>query len=533
MKHRMKYIVALLVTGMVFTACENLFDVDSDRYMSLEKNKLNNPGDSFYSLLGILKQLRDLNDKYVVLNELRGDLMDVSEYADIELQDINHFKADISNPWIWARDYYTVINSCNYLIDRTGPIGNTDENPMLLEVVQAKTIRAWVYLQLLSNYGKAIYLEKPVVTLEDAQKQYTFSGYDVILPKLIEDMKPWAETGLPRYGSIGSVDSDKLMIDTRFVLGDLYLWNRNYREAAQTYYSLIREKSLVVSDTYRSSWNSSGLSRNYSWNAIFSNTDQIISMIVFDESFYSRLYSLTGSVNSMLVPSENYMNLAQSQIYSDFFIVNSNRVEVTKEGDLRGEGGAYSLIRYTSTTTGSGENVVINKYNIASGKRVYLYRRTQLYLRYAEAVNQLNKPTLALAILNEGLNARTTSPITGNINVSEITPLEPWMNFTSAIFDSNIGTRQRGLGMNASNFIAIPPFTIDSIGFVERALRDELALEMAFEGCRFPDLMRMARHRNNPSLLADAVAEKHPANKEAMRAFLMQEKNWYLPYPEK
>ena len=59
-----------------------------------------------------------------------------------------------------------------------------------------------------------------------------------------------------------------------------------------------------------------------------------------------------------------------------------------------------------------------------------------------------------------------------------------------------------------------------------------MALELAFEGSRFGDLTRIARHKNRAGLrggdygsrwLASKLAYKHPA------VSLLEERNWYLP----
>jgi hypothetical protein len=73
------------------------------------------------------------------------------------------------------------------------------------------------------------------------------------------------------------------------------------------------------------------------------------------------------------------------------------------------------------------------------------------------------------------------------------------------------------------------PTMQDSILYVEDKIQQELALENAFEGNRFQDLMRMAIHRNDNAYLADIVAKKHTNNKEAIRAKLMNRANWYVP----
>ena len=71
----------------------------------------------------------------------------------------------------------------------------------------------------------------------------------------------------------------------------------------------------------------------------------------------------------------------------------------------------------------------------------------------------------------------------------------------------------------------------DSILFVENTICDEMALETAAEGLRFYDLMRLSRHRNDPTFLADKVARRNGSNNfdEALYNFLSKEENWYLP----
>ncbi len=65
---------------------------------------------------------------------------------------------------------------------------------------------------------------------------------------------------------------------------------------------------------------------------------------------------------------------------------------------------------------------------------------------------------------------------------------------------------------------------------VEDLIIDECGLEMAFEGNRFFDLMRVARRRG-ADYLASRVAKRNGTEDPAMRAFLQNEKNWYLPFP--
>ncbi|MCK4923041.1 MAG: RagB/SusD family nutrient uptake outer membrane protein, partial [Bacteroidales bacterium] len=65
--------------------------------------------------------------------------------------------------------------------------------------------------------------------------------------------------------------------------------------------------------------------------------------------------------------------------------------------------------------------------------------------------------------------------------------------------------------------------------YLEDQIMDERIREMAFEGERFYDLMRVARRRGDPAYLADRVAAKFNSPKrEQIREYLMNEENWYI-----
>jgi hypothetical protein len=79
-------------------------------------------------------------------------------------------------------------------------------------------------------------------------------------------------------------------------------------------------------------------------------------------------------------------------------------------------------------------------------KQVMVYRVALLYLRYAEAVNRLGKPNLAMAVIKNGLNQTN---LASNLIVpasEKSNPLPAYMNFNDLQFTNNIGIRERGLG---------------------------------------------------------------------------------------
>jgi hypothetical protein len=72
---------------------------------------------------------------------------------------------------------------------------------------------------------------------------------------------------------------------------------------------------------------------------------------------------------------------------------------------------------------------------------------------------------------------------------------------------------------------------------MEDVLCDEYALEFAFEGTRFYDLCRMARHKNNSSPSAYGsnfggkwINKKLKANNSLIAKDLSVQNNWYLPF---
>ena len=173
---------------------------------------------------------------------------------------------------------------------------------------------------------------------------------------------------------------------------------------------------------------------------------------------------------------------------------------------------------------------------LATNKQIMPYRVPLLYLRYAEAVNRLGKPNLAMAVLKNGLNNATMNnkKIVPQSEKGTIVP--NYMDFKDLRFDTNIGIRMRGCGnVNLdTTFYVIPNqvkltmMNTDSTKYVEDLIVQELALETAFDGNRFQDLMRVAIRRNDNSYLANIVASKYTSNKEAIRAKLLDRTKWYL-----
>lgn len=140
-------------------------------------------------------------------------------------------------------------------------------------------------------------------------------------------------------------------------------------------------------------------------------------------------------------------------------------------------------------------------------------------------------------------------------------------NFTAEAFEGNLGIHSRGSGDSERNvYYALTDSCIaryngwtekqdnvevitrtltleDSVTYVRDLIIDELALEFAWEGTRYGDLMRFARAMSDNDVIAKRIAARAIENSVSYRhpefqyepslySKLSDESNWYLPLPE-
>jgi len=567
MKKFSKIILYLILSVFSLVGCSDLLDVNSNRMITPNEYKMNAANDTLFSMFAIYSQLQKLADSYVILGELRADLMDVTPSSSLYLKEINDFNISTNNPYTNnIKDYYSVINNCNYVIHNVDTsIIKGSFKVMLKEYAACKAIRAWTYMQIALNYGSAIYYDKPILNIQDGEAIQKLQPLTLteLAPILIADISPFKDVDIPQLGWIFNDNLTNTFFPIRFITGDLYLWTGQYENAANEYHDLMLKNKYVINLNSRSTLEVinhafTGKS-NINW-FINNNSENITNIAATNQ--YGQIFDLDSlTLNRMLIPSELSIANWQKQIY--FHEYSQVGIPLETLGDLRINGSVlalgvpkltYEYVKSINTTTTS-INLLINstsksynylaKYfllnapqsNKKTNKTIVPYRVPLLYLRYAEAVNRLGKPNLAMAVLKNGLSYKT---IVNKmlIPASEVTdPLPNYMNFNDQIFNFSCGIRMRGCG-NAdidTTYYRIPgqvqltTINSDSIKYVEDLIVNELALESAFEGNRFQDLIRVAIRRNDNYYLANLVAAKHKNNKEVIRSKLASSRDyWYL-----
>lgn len=659
-----------LLMGVSLTSCEDMLSVDTGDKTYVNAN------DTLYSYWGIMKSVQDIAERYVMLGELRGDLVAPTSYITDTLYSIANFEdpKDGSCSMLNIRDYYNVINNCNLYIH------NADTNQvksnikyMLPEYAQVQAIRAWTYLQLVQNYGEVPFISDPVLSL-DVIKNFDYEANlvnkDNLVDKFLElGLTRYVDTDYPHYGNYnnGATDISATLsfIPVRIVLGDLYLLRgrdvSDYKTAAQYYYDYLKTTESVLLRDYVEAMKSRFSSTGYTalatsqgatiWGA-FAQTykdeekNEIITSIPSsantqfgtmltrvsdiygytttssqstdvgtnddgeEEVSTSGAISVTSTYKAQLTPSDAYKGLSDEQTYV-YYNQSSLRREDYTCGDAR-------KMLATTEYTYEGEAYTLCSKAAKASTFYYtipVYRRCYIWLKLAEAINRAGFPQHAFAILKDGLNRNNTPSIATVMHVENVLDengeqlydeegkalrdttytremqyntqgalyyvdsLEYksfFLDFTDDLWNPNYGIHARGCGFGSWQYAESPITNItgknDAISFaydvllaaqdvdvktadkatiinaVENIIVDELALETSFEGNRFPDLVRIAGHKNaagqnGTEWLANKVAsrgvrtdkEDHTlvlgSRDEAVYSKLLDQKYWYFTKP--
>ena len=531
-----------------------MMDTEATRVVYDDQHRLDNANDSIYSVVGVLAQLQQVADRVVLMGELRGDLMTVDPAtASTDLQDMDRILFTLDNPYAQARDFYAIINNCNYILahmDTTITEGQT--LVMLPEYAQVKTLRAWTYWQMALIFGSVNYFTEPLTNVSDLSAlRDDEKDLDALSLLLIADLEPFADVRPLDYGTVDGWNSTEFFLPTRMLLGDLYLYNNRYEDAAQTYYTLISQRRLTVSSNYATTWQTTArLEMNNGHQHAYLN--DVVTRLIFDADLratHSQLRKLTysdpaatdGSTPALL-PVKAFTDWMQQRTH--FHTDNGQAISRYFNGDLRGVAelangklvgdafGPSTLSAYlggTAATTQSRgkEGLFITKfYNNLSGSEsdqleqrpltsLALLRPSTVYLRYAEALNRAGYPTTAFAALKYGLNAVMYDTIQHRVDTLELQRYPAYIDFRASQFDLNVGTAARGLGLGLrwDREQYVIPAGVDTTDYVERAILDEMAAETCFEGNRFFDLLRVSHHRaDHPQLMVETVARKFSDN---------------------
>ena len=545
------------------SSCEKMLETESDLVEFEEDHTLNHATDSVYSVMGIINKMQIIADRIVLLGEVRGDLVLPTAAANSDLKRLSEFNFSEKNRYNQISDYYAVINNCNYFLAHIDTaMERRGRNLFMREYAAVKSYRAWTYLQLAQAYGEVPLILTPLMTEKEAREAMNQPrvGIKAICDTFIDDLTPYVGVNLPEFGPVNGMSSDYFFIPMRALLGDLCLWAGRYQEAARWYHDYLTDRyDPVKMNLQRTSWPNS--SQLVTPNDRYTTSGEVITYIpmearVFD-GVISNLPNLFNSTTENNYFYELTASSAMSKISADQIYCLENdipgattkdTVYVARTGFNRSE--YVGDLRFASNFTlrSSGTQNEYSEYNSytqnvskITSSRIPLYRATMIYLRYAEALNRAGYPQTAFAILKYGI---CDEVLQNRVDAEEIKAAGELVTFDSNVFrlEEVLGIHSLGSGdshANAyyelpqpENALANRQDTVNyQIPLVEDMIITEMALEGAFEGYRFNDLMRVALRRGDSSYLAAPIARRNGESDNGLYQLLMDPKNWYLPQP--
>lgn len=571
-------LLGLLLASVVFTGCKKVFDIKPQDQLDVT-NAYQNVYDADAAVVGIYGKFMGLADRYVILNELRGDLLSHTGNADEALRQISNHTVTAGNPWASPRPFYELIINCNDVLKNFQVMVSQKrmtEEEFKQRYSDVGALRSFLYLQMGIHFGEVPYVTSALENVDEVRNSNNFRRlpFNTLLDSLIVFMEslPFKElypTGTNLNISVDGYPTQKFYVNKKVILGDLHLWKGNYVKAAEWYRQVMETGTQGVANgnyysQYKIGWDSNGdidhyitYSRAGDASTLVYNTQW---RIMFEQAFgtagFDREWVWALPFDSKFKPDNSLIRLF-SPVGGQYLVKPSNEIFDMWDGETQraAQGGSipYDARKLLSTASIGGQPVAmkylynylnyssLNPLNpLSKNGKWFLFRQTHLHLRFSEAANRAGKHLLAWGFLNNGLAGAYPAP-TSDVTLYHNTLWEPYpFNFDArnsgstgvpyyrADWYRNIGVRARA---NLNN-ITVP--ANDSLLSIEAALIRETALENAFEGTRWADLLRVAIRRNDPSFLADKIYNKvlkdGNGDAAAVRAKLMNPANWYLPF---
>jgi hypothetical protein len=402
------------------------------------------------------------------------------------------------------------------------------------------------------------------------------------LPTIVDTFVNQLTTRVKSVGLIHNIDNGDPSWDVSIwnqeamdcLLGQMYLHIDNMAKANEYFEKIIFYKDFNGYEGEEIPYGLDYTFSNYKWKSIFTGMDlkEHIFTIWFDRAYQQQnelqyLFSPEPPNRYMLRPTPKSL-LYWEDIWKgmEIEIVDTNPnltelLEVGTPGDFsRGHGVSYVYYRddimlendevkellrmrrlkemrdvdnFMQDLLPVVQKYSINKYPFDQDANFPLYRAAGIHLYYSEIFirwvyqqgeNDYRPNTNnCLNILNDG-NFLGADPdqlgVRGRVGLG---------NGYDRIQLGNYIYQHDPLNNEVTGYLDLTGDYLAKVRYLEEQLLEEKAREMAFEGERFYDLIRIAKRRGDPSFLADMIASKFEGDKaEQIRNFLMDEHNWYI-----
>ncbi len=478
MQTKIKTILAIFILFVSASSCDNYLDlrpqdgIVRDEFWKTKEDIQAAVIGIYSSMLNSPPGVSDLTmTQYLFMyGELRGDMIAPGGNVTEDERDIMNSNIIASNDLTSWAAFYRTINYCNTVIDLAPAVKDLD--PTLTQtqlnhfLSEALAIRAYLYFTLTRTF-KDVPL-KLTATLSDQDNfQLATSPQSEVFAQVIKDLKLAEEYAETDYGNIASNKGRITVYSINAMLADVYLWTGNYQEALTAANKVIDSQKFSLINA-SSNWFTTVYAKGNSSESIFEFQYTTSNLGPFYSIFLQRPQFLAGAT-----------------VLEDFFGIDFTN---PNNKDIRGEfvslvPGTNHIYKFIGDSNGS-------KALQDSDTHWFVYRYADVLLMKAEALNELEQGTEALAIIED------------------------------------IRLKRGAIAITAEN--ADPGNKNDVIDYILA----ERAREFAFEGKRWFDILRVARRNNYERLdiLTNAAIASAPANQQqSIIAKLKDPNSHYLP----
>jgi hypothetical protein len=542
MKKKILYLLLSFIFVISFS-CKDYLTVKPEGYV-LADQAFENADDAISAVAGLYGLMQPLVDQIYLAGEAQGDLVVAARGADKYISEIAQNRVTPQNPYTDYTNFYKLIVACNNALTGVGNILKIDRvsyswEKYNFDVAEIKYIRAWTYLQLVKIWEDVPYISTSITSV-DQITMVAPEKSDVILRGILKDAtENFSQLQIARVPSTSSI------IDTntsraqftaqaaRFLLSDIYLHLGDLTKSYETILPMLPfgerdfgvQRGIAVSLSARFWYekiNGYQVDALYPEWGLYIDFDgskgQKNSLQRWTNNKNGGIYALKPSANAIKNWDNTPMMLLTYQItnrglYFNYLYPSGFNYVSDSEGypvqgcpsdSTRGKGFSYNIdgqdtliFKYLLNTRYVARSILQGNPHSNDDAQFLLYRTGPYFLKTIEMLNNMGMPYQAL----QYLNGRDLPDVTSTRNRVWCMPFK---------FD---------------------PKRADPVVQMNRFILEEMALEGAFEGLRWFDLVRFAKRPGYENWIGEYVSKKYPANqREAIKARLSNRAYWHFPY---
>lgn len=528
----------LLLSICSFAACTEFFDTNPDDITNADEY-IQKDDEMYKGFMGILTKMQKAGDQAIFLTDTRGNFLETTGNAPVELQDIGNYKETNGNSYANPLCYYAVVIACNDYISKMDQykvkMGTSMDDKAVTNfnalISSTLRIKVWAYYTIGRIYGKAIWFDDPLEDLKNLNDTATFTRLDD-MPSIVNNCIQLLDSG---------ITVNNVKISSQLVM-DWVTWidPESQNQAKYRYWNYLTPSWLLLRSELLS-WR--GQPADWLWirdNILdflyATQTAAATTFITYPGYMYGCNIPLTGNYYSIFYTEQmGYNYQFVSGIMYDYLNNQTNRlVEYycpSYPGKYYLKPSSYAINKYREEDVRSltqklcmdvinGDTCFTKNYYHRGAflktkifeivPTIILQRGHDYHFLLAEAENHLGNWDQAECILNQGITNRFTYASYMPSNWS--TRYSTWFGDNGGYGDVGIVGCVRG-----SDHILPKPTDAgyslseaDRIRLYDLALADEYLLEYTGEGKSYSYLIKLAERYHDASIIADRVVPKFP-----------------------